>query len=168
MEVLTAYVREHARTPPKPQKDAQPSKGNPVPPEPTADIEAKPTADIEAILTVIGRRAHTYKNGEEQRLNLAHTDLRDAALHRARLQGANLIGAQLQWTILHRAQLQGAMLIYAELQGAYLEGAQLQGVHYVTVEQLCAVRTLYQAQLDQPLLEQIQQRCPWLLKEPKK
>jgi uncharacterized protein YjbI with pentapeptide repeats len=60
---------------------------------------------------------------------------------------ANLVGDQLQ----------AANLTGAQLQGANLTGAQL------TVEQLSIVRTLYQAHLDPPLLEQIQQRYPQLL-----
>jgi hypothetical protein len=149
MEVLTAYVREHAPWPPKRSKDVQPLKGDPSPQEePSAtpnDPHPQLAADIQAVLTVLGRRTHTYRNGEEQRLNLANTDLR----------GANL------W----KAQLQGVDLGLAQLQGAYLRGAQLKGAKNLTVEQLSTVGTLYQADIDLPLLEQIQQRYSQLLEK---
>jgi Pentapeptide repeats (8 copies) len=119
--------------------------------------------------------------------NLTRTNLMLANLTGAHLQGvfspdippvffnlgpilfrAKLVGAHLE-----RANLKGANLEWASLRGAYLEGADLTGanlmdVHNVTVEQLAAVKTLYDAHLDPPLLEQIRQQFPHLLKEPQK
>jgi Pentapeptide repeats (8 copies) len=147
MEVLTAYVRETAPWLPKPPKDAQPLKGDQSPREepPTTQEQRppRPATDIQAILTVLGRRTRTYENGEQQRLNLAQTDLRGAYLPGAQLQGADLRGAQLR--------------------GAHLAHAQLEGARDLTVEQLSIVNTLYRAQLDPPLQEQIQQQYPQLL-----
>jgi hypothetical protein len=134
MEVLTAYVREHA-----PWKD-------------TPQSEPKPAADIQAILTVLGRRR--YGQDEKQRLDLQDTDLRnvnllgahlegailmrahleDADLWGAHLQGANLLGAHLKKANLMdahltRAVLVGAHLEEAHLERAHLEDARLRGAH---------------------------------------
>jgi hypothetical protein len=179
MEVLTAYVRETAPWLPK---AAQPSKGDQGPQEEPPAMPKQPlpklAADIQAILTVLGRRTHTYGKGEEQGLNLAKTALGGANLLGAQLQGADLSGAQLQEAGLYRAQLQeaflngaqlqraglsgaqlqGADLSDAQLEGADLQGAQLEGAKNLTVTQLSTVKTLDQAQLDPSLLEQIQQQ----------
>jgi hypothetical protein len=116
MEVLTAYVREHA----------------PLRPE---DKQTPIRADIQAILTVLGRRTRTIgegkdqllRKGEDQRLNLMSTNLRGADFSGAHLERANLWGAQLQEADLRGAQLQRAVLRDAPLQGAKLQKAQLQG-----------------------------------------
>jgi hypothetical protein len=84
MEVLTAYVRETAPGRPAPRKDAPPLPGDQSPQdEPPATPDQRPprpAADIQAVLTVLGRRTHTYGHGEQQRLNLANADLRGADL----------------------------------------------------------------------------------------
>jgi hypothetical protein len=147
MEVLTAYVREHAPWPPQSPKNTPPPivdfatlinrfsapQDHPSPKgDPTAAEEPplpKLATDIQAVLTVLAQRNRTYEK-QEQRLDLRQTDLRKAQLRKAQLQGANLKGAIL------------------------------------TVEQLSTVETVYQAHLDPPLLEQIQQQYPQLLKEP--
>jgi hypothetical protein len=111
MEVLTAFVREHASA-------------RTLPPDnPAGEKETKESlharmlpSDIQAILTVIGRRTRTFGNGEAQSLDLSDT---------------SLLGANLE-----RAQLQGAYLERAQLQGAYLERAQLQGADLTSVENL--------------------------------
>jgi hypothetical protein len=172
MEFLTAYVRENAPWPPKPPKDAQPSKSDQSPREepPTAqDLLRLPriAADIQAILTVLGRRTKTYGNGEQQLLDLRDTDLRGAELGGARLQGAILLRARLQWATLSGAQLQDAILFAARLEGADLQRAQLEGAKFLTVEQLSRVKTLYEARLDRHLFEQIQQQYPHLLEKPR-
>ena len=133
--------------------------------------------DIQAILTVLGRRTRILRKGEEQRLDLSHTDLSRAALRGAQLQEAILYGVQLQGAALGRAQLRGADLGDAQLQGvdlrntqlqgADLQGAQLEGAKNLTVERLSRVRTLYQAHLDPHLLKQIQQQYPHLLERPR-
>jgi uncharacterized protein YjbI with pentapeptide repeats len=143
MEVLTAYVREHA-----PWKEEPPSQENPLADEqqPTKPPQQslKPATDIQAILTVIGRRTWTYNNRKDQRLDLCGTDLRGArlvearlqgaALERARLQGADFERAQLQGTDFERAQLQGANLWKAQLQGADFARAELQGARLVEAQ----------------------------------
>jgi len=101
-----------------------------------------------------------------QGANLNGAQLQEAFLRGAQLQGANLRGAHLQRADLWGAQLEHANLGDARLQGANLNGAQLQGATNLTVEQLSTVKSLYLAQLDPPLLEQIQQQYPQLLESP--
>lgn len=120
MEVLTAYVRQHASWV-----------------EGSQAIMVKP--DIQAILTVLGRRKFSYGQGESQRLDLSATDLRGAALTGANLTGmilnlahmeeANLNGARLDDAQLKDARLAGAFLNGASLRGADLRGANLHGAH---------------------------------------
>jgi uncharacterized protein YjbI with pentapeptide repeats len=247
MEILTAYIREHAPSPPKDipplADDLSPMENSP---EGKDQLQPKPMPDIQAILTVLGRRTRMFGKGEEQPLDLSCTNLQKAVLSGAQLQGAvftdaqlqeaNLRGAELQGAILWAAQLQGANLRGAQLQKANLGGAQLQGADLqaaelqeanlsaaqlqgadlggaqlqkanltaarlqkadlwhaqlqkadltnvqlqeanlgdaslegarnLTVERLAAVKTLYDAQVDPLLLEQIRQQYPQLLKEP--
>ena len=140
MEVLTAYLREHARW----KEDPIAGEQQPVP---------LLAADIQAILTVLGRRSRTYQDGEHQRLDLRATDLRrvnlsgahleGAILSEVHLEGANLKSVHLEQAILRRAELkkanlteahlnkaflgQGAMLKQAHLEEAYFIGAHLEG-----------------------------------------
>jgi hypothetical protein len=96
MEVLTAYVREHAawKESSQPQQE-QPSASEALPAgnatqqqEPLS--HPTPDADIQAILTVIGRRTRWYGKGEDKRLDLHGTDLRRALLNDAHLEGVHL------------------------------------------------------------------------------
>jgi hypothetical protein len=103
VEILTAYVREHA-----------PITG--PPPSPADPQVRKPPADIQACLTVLGRRSMDYRHREPLRLNLARTDLR----------GANLASAYLEGAVLNGAWLQGANLSHARLNRALLKGAHVE------------------------------------------
>jgi uncharacterized protein YjbI with pentapeptide repeats len=98
--------------------------------------------------------------------SLTEAQLEGADLWAAQLEGANLTGAQLERANLRGAHLERANLRIAQLQGADLQGAQLEGARNLMVEQLSTVNTLYQAHLDPPLLERIQQQYPQLLKGP--
>jgi uncharacterized protein YjbI with pentapeptide repeats len=102
MEVLTAYVRQHApwrqeeelqrvEEDTTPEKSEQNSSGE-------SKILEAPAADIQAIITVLRRRIRTAGHGEPEGLNLRRTNLA-----RANLSGANLSGADL-W----EANLSGA------------------------------------------------------------
>jgi uncharacterized protein YjbI with pentapeptide repeats len=113
MEVLTAFVRENARWRQE-QATAQAAEAPPV------------RADIQAILTVIGRRQRTYRNGEELRLDLSETDLRRANCRRAHLEGAELRGARLDRADLQQAHLEDAWLRRVHLEGALLNAAHLE------------------------------------------
>lgn len=139
IEILTAYVREHAPatgTPPGNEGAGEPRVGAAeAGPEQRRDPE-RPRADVQAVLTVIGRRTRSYGHGEIQPLDLAGTDLRgtqlqkaelqNAKLQGAHLQGANLGEANLQYANLREANLQYANLAFANLQFADLAEAQLQ------------------------------------------
>jgi uncharacterized protein YjbI with pentapeptide repeats len=110
MEVLTAYVREHAPVIEKKEGDVTPI-----------------GADVQAILTVIGRREDKYDSGV---IDLRITRLRGADLDGADLSGANLNGADLSSltqpndeNLAGGAQLTG----FTKLEGAYLRGADLNG-----------------------------------------
>jgi hypothetical protein len=92
--------------------------------------------------------------------------LEGATLREAHLEGAILLGVHLERAILWEAHLEGAILQEAHLEGATLREAHLEGAGGLTVEQLAAVKTLYQAQLDPPFLEQIQRLYPQLLEKP--
>jgi uncharacterized protein YjbI with pentapeptide repeats len=94
--------------------------------------------------------------------HLEGAHLVDAYLERANLTRANLGGANL-W----RAHLEGADFRGANLEGAYLRKADLMGARNLTIVQLSKVESLYEAKLDAALLEEVQKKCPHLLKKPK-
>jgi hypothetical protein len=130
MEVLTAYLRVHAPYPPRfSTQDA----ANSARPTDTNSPWPPPPADVQAIATVVGRR-RTKHDPPEQRLDLAHVDLRGVRWTNAELNGVNLRGARLDGANLREAKLIGADLRVAGLFGtnlraARLEGAKLRGAH---------------------------------------
>lgn len=85
MEVLTAYLREHARWSQRKEQDQDQAIEFDL-----WDylIELRPAIDVQAVLTVLGRREKGMRNqeGEDHRLDLSRADLR----------GANLVGAHLE------------------------------------------------------------------------
>jgi uncharacterized protein YjbI with pentapeptide repeats len=145
MEILTAYVRQHA---PWPRQRAQEgtedeaaesrseelSRG-----EPTLEESIAPDPDIQAIVTVLGRRTHDFLHGEPERIDLHNTNLsgvdlfgaslRSANLWGTNLSGTNLISAELAWAHLQGTNLSGADLSWANLSGADLSGANLEGAN---------------------------------------
>ena len=103
MEVLTAYVRQHAplraiegqeggedAAVENSEEDSGGSRG-----------ESKPTAvsarapDIQAIMTVLRRRTRSFGHGEPEFLDLHETNLSGVNLWKANLSGADLLGADL-------------------------------------------------------------------------
>jgi hypothetical protein len=153
MEILTAYVRENAPWQEEEQPSIEETSPSETQPTPSNQLRPKLALDIQAILTVLGRRARTYSKGEDQRLNLARTNL----------QGVQLRGAHLERADFAHAHLEAAVLWDAHLEGAHFDHAHLEGATNLTVEQLATVRTLYGAHLDSLLLEQIRQQHPQLL-----
>jgi uncharacterized protein YjbI with pentapeptide repeats len=99
MEVLTAFIREHARERWAPTGPDDPER------------ERSPRPDVQAAVTVVGRRD-------------AQRDFRAV-----NLSGADLSGSDLHWADLSRGNLRGAQLEGANLEGAHLEGAHLEGAH---------------------------------------
>ena len=139
MEVLTAYLREHASVSLDRPAAAQPAPAATSPPNDSAlDPPKKRPADLQAIATVIGRR-RADRDPAGQPLNLfgvslpgvtwARANLKGATLFVADLVGANLVEAQLEGARLSMAQLAAACLDGARLDGAYLTGANLVAAH---------------------------------------
>jgi uncharacterized protein YjbI with pentapeptide repeats len=145
MEVMTAYVRQHAPWPP--QKAQEGTEGEEVLERglegdsgSTNRIErvavSAPDPDIQAIATVLGRRTRDFLHREDRldlyNTNLSGVDLFGAPLRSANLwdtnfSGAGLMSADLAWAHLWRANLSRADLSYANLSGADLSGADLSG-----------------------------------------
>ncbi len=113
MEILTAFVREHAPL----KKIKSDGKGE--------SSRSSIKTDVQAVLIVIGRRNVDYDR-EGQRLDLSDTNLYRANLRGANLQGALLIGSNLQEAMLHKANLNTAELDEATLMKANLREANLQ------------------------------------------
>lgn len=110
VEVLTAFLREHAR-----QRRADPGD----------DLRASSLrADIHAAAKVLCRREIRHEP-QGFRLDMSDVDLRDASLANARLDGATLRGSQLDGADLQRAQLADADLWGARLRGARLAESRL-------------------------------------------
>jgi hypothetical protein len=114
MEVLCAYLREHAAwTPERPQPTRLPT-------------------DIQAVLSVLGRRTRAHEQGERldlRRVDLRGADLNELHLERAILFEAHLENANLQGAHLELADLRGAHLSHADAVGANLKGADLREAH---------------------------------------
>ncbi len=106
---------------------------------------------------------HSYLNSADlTKAKLKRADLTYADLSSAHLSAANLEGANLQEANLGNANLQKANLVAANLQKTNLVGAL-----NLTIEQLSKVKTLYQAKLDDELLQQVKEKYPHLLEKPK-
>ncbi len=99
--------------------------------------------------------------------NLWEADLVEADLRNATLEGAHLWEASLERANFWGANLEGANLRDANLEGANLRGTDLRGAKYLTLKQLCKVKTMYQAKLDPTLMEQMTKDYPQLLEKPK-
>jgi uncharacterized protein YjbI with pentapeptide repeats len=112
MEVLTAFIREDTRN-----RTMRLQGGKPE--------SFLVQTEVQAALTVLGRRAQTYKNNEEYRLDLSGTDLRGANLRNANLAGVNLSEADLSGAMLEGADLQEAILEQAIFHDAVVEKANL-------------------------------------------
>lgn len=121
MEVLTTYVRENAR-----RNAGQESLS-----------DSHTVSDIQTILTVIGRREHSFeKYGKRINLdetNLRGVDLTDAHLEKANLRSSILIDAILTHTDLRSAYLGDANLKKAWLHNTNLENADLSSATLVGV-----------------------------------
>lgn len=111
MEVLTAYVRSHVRC-----KKCWESPH-------LSELVQERSPDIQAILTVLGRRRLTYNQGENDRLNLAYTNLSFYDLTGLHLEGAIFTGSSLG------ANLAGAYMEEADFLVASLRGARLDNAH---------------------------------------
>jgi len=114
IEILAAFVREHAPWPAR--AGTRPGAGEGHPRGSVAgDDRARPATDVQAAVTILGRR--TIAHDTEAPLGLPHTALA----------GAMLTGAHLEGALLSGANLEGADLFKANLKAADLEGANLRG-----------------------------------------
>jgi uncharacterized protein YjbI with pentapeptide repeats len=142
VEVLTAYVREHAPWPQRhpagtsaaPRPDAlgvsieavraleriatgSHSGADPVgTAETPGENEGEPHTDVQAAISVLGRR-NTSRDKKGAQLRLSDVDLRGVSMRAGRFEQARL----------RRANLDGAHLEGAHLEGAKLDDAQLVG-----------------------------------------
>lgn len=83
------------------------------------------------------------------------------------LSGVDLRGANLSNAALCLADMSDSNLSGADLSGAKLSKADLREVSGLNLEQLSKVETLYNTKLDPELMEQVKDKYPHLLKEPK-
>ncbi len=126
MEVLTAYVRQHAPRRPEERQEGQEGPAVEKKPEedsgevPETTKVPVPAPDIQAIMTVIRRRTRYVGHGEPEPLDLHETNL-----FGANLSEANLSEAVLSRAVLSEANLSGANLSEANLGGANLWRARL-------------------------------------------
>jgi hypothetical protein len=113
MEVLAAYVRQHARRHQTEILREQIVIGK----NPSAPL---PRSDIHAILTVIGRRISYETDVKEEPLDFHETDLHGAQLEDANFGEAIFVGADLRGIYLAKGNLTSAILVRADLSGAIL------------------------------------------------
>lgn len=123
MEILTAYVREHASLPDNTLSstyfERQPEQVDQLLSSEIKEV----SADIQATLAVLGRRDTDHEE-EEQRLDLSRTNLR-----KARLQGTQFKRANFDEALLERANFDNANLKGASFWGTHLELAQFNEAH---------------------------------------
>jgi uncharacterized protein YjbI with pentapeptide repeats len=152
VEILTAYVRTHARWTPAGQDQASaeaasdPAVGNSAEGVEPPDLPV----DIQAALTVLTRRNERHERRSVVTLDLRQTDLRRVEASGLRAPNANLSGAELQFANLRGAQLRGANLEDAQLSRADLSYAQLQGARLV--EARMSGTSLFRAHLEDATL----------------
>lgn len=186
--VLSVFVRENARTAPRPEPVGPDDRG---PQRPVPAWGTEPPADIRAAVEVLARRPdreearridlrstelaglplRTFEFDEPPRLsrafltwaNLSRADLRGIDLSDAIVNGADLRKARLAW-----ARLDGAGLVRADLRGAHLSdtrllGADLSGADLRDTESLTA-RQLAGAVIDEAtLLPPALAHDPWVM-----
>jgi|ERR1044072_8549924 uncharacterized protein YjbI with pentapeptide repeats len=124
IELITAYVREHARC----ERLDEPL---------ILDVKEAsqkiplPAADIQAIMTVISRRTLEYEKNEDQSIDLSRTDLRRGLLKGANLQRVNLSYSRLDWALLNDASFEKAHLTSTYFTKAFLNGAIFDGANLI-------------------------------------
>ena len=91
------------------------------------------------------------------------SNFQDAYLIKADMEKAFLIKANFRNAYLMESNLSGSYLMGADLEGANLYKANLRGAEGLTAEQLATVKSLYLAELDPELLEQVRALAPGLV-----
>jgi uncharacterized protein YjbI with pentapeptide repeats len=119
VEILAAYVREHAPWPTRGSgragNGARPGTVTAAGAAHGGEARSRPPTDVQAALTVLGRRS--VEQDTDAPLFLSY----------AGLAGATLTGAHLERALLSGSSLDGADLFKAHLTAADLEGASLRG-----------------------------------------
>lgn len=119
VEILAAYVREHAPWPTRGAgragNGARPGAGSAGGSGHGGETRSRPPTDVQAALTVLGRRQ--LQQDTDAPLFLSYSGLA----------GATLTGAHLERALLSGSSLDGADLFKAHLTAADLEGASLRG-----------------------------------------
>ena len=90
-------------------------------------------------------------------------NFKDAYLIKARLDNAFLIKSNFKNAFLMEASLNGCYLTGADFENASLYKADLRGAKGLTIEQLTKAKTLYLAQFDEDILNQIKSNVPELV-----
>lgn len=103
--------------------------------------------------------------------NLQYANLIGANLEKANLEGANLENARLvksnfRWADLSGANLKGATCKEADFTKADLHNADLTGAFFLTPDQLCKARSLYNTKLDEEFSNILKDRHPNLFENP--
>lgn len=151
MEVLAAYVREHAPVSRAGEGEDAVTNGFGFGED---NATPRPRIDVQAVLTVLGRRSEAQLAHERGKvIDLSGTDLRGADLGGATLARANLERADLRKASLALANLQEGNLKGAKLEGAILEGANLEGANLQRAN-LLGVTGLTQDQLDKAVTDE--------------
>jgi uncharacterized protein YjbI with pentapeptide repeats len=119
-----------------------------------------------ALLSLANLETADLTNANLQYATIIEANLKDATLSLANLEGADLTEADLSGANLSYAVLLEANLKDTKFTGADLMNANLTGARDLTAEQLSDVKTLYGAQLDDPLRQQLMQTNPDLFKKP--
>ncbi|HNP94842.1 MAG TPA: pentapeptide repeat-containing protein [Cyclobacteriaceae bacterium] len=91
------------------------------------------------------------------------SNFNDAFLIKAQLEGAFLIKTSFRNAFLMEANLKNSYLMGADLENASLYKADLRGVKGLTIEQLAKAKTLYLAQFDDELFDEIKMNIPELV-----
>ena len=110
-------------------------------------------------------RESNLENSNLTMANLAESYLASTKLTNARMKSADLSKAILTDSDLRKSDLSGALMGGAVLRGtdlsdANLRGADLRGADGLTATQICSVSSLWQAQMDDNLLQQVAALCP--------
>jgi len=145
MKILAAYIREKSKENIVTENYEQQEKDKPL------------STDFQVILDLIYKREHSLN----EKLDLRNSNLRNAQLFWAHLEGAYLKEADLYGADLSKANLFGA-----DLSGADLSKASLYGAKNLTIDQLSTVKTLYKAKLYPRLEEELREKYPALFEKP--
>jgi Pentapeptide repeats (8 copies) len=137
IEVLTAFLREHAHWRPENRAAADSARAAadsaPLATEDIQELEyppkgPEPPVDIQAVATALGRRDRRHER-PDYRLDLRRVDLRGVSLPGADLRMAMFNWAHLEEADLEGAHLEGARINRAHLEEAGLDSAHLEGAH---------------------------------------